>query len=111
MGLVGIKGMVGKNDIRIERCHADINSRHNVRGKGNVLGGKVQNLNVFNTQNMKGIHAFNHSQFVAALHFSFLVGIAGLAHNQNFYLVAVFDRLGQSAAAGNFDIIQMCANR
>ena len=110
MGLVGIKGMVGKNDIRIERCHADINSRHNVRGKGNVLGGKVQNLNVFNTQNMKGIHTFNHSQFVAALHFSFFVGIAGFAHDQHLDGVSGLDCLGQSTAAGNFNIIKMCAN-
>mgnify|MGYP006974398439 CR=1 FL=1 len=37
MGLVGIKGMVGKNNIRIKGCHRNINGSYHVGSKGNIL--------------------------------------------------------------------------
>ena len=110
MGLVGIKRMVGKNNIRIKCCHTDINGSHHVGDKGDILCGEVQNLNILDSQNMKGIQAFLNSQFIAALHFAFFVGIAGFAHNQHLDGVSGLDCLGQSTAAGNFNIIKMCAN-
>ena len=110
MGLVGIKGMVGKNNIRIKSCHRNINGSYHVGSKGNILRGEVQNLNILDAQNMKGIQTFLNSQFIAALHFSFFIGIAGLAHNQNFHRMTIFNRFGQGAATGNFNVIQMGAN-
>ena len=111
MGLVGIKGMVGENNIRIVGRHADVDGCHHVRGKGNVLGGKIQNLNILNSQHVQSIESLFYCKFIRTLQLSFLVGVTGLTHNQHFYRMTTFNCLCQSTAAGNFDIIQMCANR
>ena len=105
MSLVGIEGMVRKNDIRI------ISGVHHVGAKRDILRLKVEDLDIGDPERAQRAGPLDHGDFIRALDIPFLVGIAGFAHDEHLDFMPGFDGLGQRAPAGDLDIVQVGPDR